>query len=126
MNNIIHLLVGSDDQSEERNADDIKRYLPRQLGDLQSAVKSCLTKSQEMHDGFSNLLDLAMEVHESCTATQGSNEAHIRDATMRQKVLREQKLAETEVKELRKKQSEQAQQAYKEVRDVARLHGVLY
>lgn len=46
-----------------------------------------------MDDGFTNLLNLAMEIHESCTATQGDNESKIKDAEMRKTILAAQQTA---------------------------------
>ncbi|KAG8994957.1 hypothetical protein FRB95_005059 [Tulasnella sp. JGI-2019a] len=117
LNNIIQLLVGTDGNTEKQNNDDIKRYLPSQLSQLQTAVQSCLTKAQEMDTDFAQLLDLTMEIHESCTATQGDNESKLKDATMRQSILDAQKKAAEEAKTLEKEHLEEAKKSFTDAQD---------
>ncbi|KAG9031262.1 hypothetical protein FRB95_002902 [Tulasnella sp. JGI-2019a] len=117
VNNIIQLLVGTDGNTDSQNNDDIKRYLPSQLSQLQAAVASCLTKAQEMDSNFAQLLDLTMEIHESCTATQGDNESKLKDATMRQAILAAQKTAAEESKTLEKQHLDDAKKSFTDAQD---------
>ncbi|KAG8883922.1 hypothetical protein FRB97_005596 [Tulasnella sp. 331] len=117
VNNIINLLVGTDGNTDAQNNDDLRRYLPSQLSQLQSAVGTCLSKAQEMDDAFATLLDLTMEIHESCTATQGDNESKLKDATMRQAILDAQKKAAEEAKALEKTHLEEAKKSFDDAQD---------
>lgn len=117
VNNIVQLLVGTDGNTDAQNAQDIKRYLPDQLSQLQTAVTTCLEKAQDMDSAFGDLLSLTMEIHESCTATQGSNEALLKDAAMRQAILDSQKKAADDSKELEKQHLEEAKKSFDDVGD---------
>lgn len=117
VNNIVQLLVGTDGNTEKQNNDDIKRYLPSQLSQLQTAVGSCLTKAQEMDSNFTQLLNLTMEIHESCTATRGENEAKLKDAQMRQAILDAQKKAAEEAKVMEKDHLEEAKKSFTDAQE---------
>lgn len=113
----VGLLEGTDGNDDRQNADDIKRYLPSQLSQLQSAVSSCLTQAQQLDDQFADLLNLTMEIHESCTATKGTNQALTRDAEMRTAILALQKNAVNESKDLDKSLSAEATKTFNDVSD---------
>jgi len=72
VNNIVGLLSGEGSSSEAEMNANIKTFLPRQISQLQKAVTTCLQKAQETDTIFHDLLNLTMEIHESCTATQGT------------------------------------------------------
>lgn len=71
VNNIVELLVGHPDNTPRQNEQAIERYLPGQIQSLSKTVQACLEKTKETDRVFNQLLELTMEVHEACTATQG-------------------------------------------------------
>ncbi|EJD37879.1 hypothetical protein AURDEDRAFT_154225 [Auricularia subglabra TFB-10046 SS5] len=95
VNNIVGLLAGTQAESQQEADDDIRRYLPRQVSQLQTAVRMCLRKAEETDRMFEELLDLTMELHESCTATQGTNEAKLADAAMQAKKISQEQVEQS-------------------------------
>ena len=73
VNNIVELLVGKEDNTPRQNELAIERHLPNQILSLSKTVQACLEKAKETDHVFSELLELTMEIHESCTATQGTS-----------------------------------------------------
>lgn len=112
VNNIVGLLAGTHATSQEEANGDIQRFLPRQVAQLQTAVRLCLHKAQETDHMFEELRDLTMELHESCTATQGTNEARLADAAMRQSILESQRAAVEEAKVLSQQQVDQSRESF--------------
>lgn len=73
VNNIVQLLVGHPDNTPRQNDRAIERYLPGQIQSLSKTVQACLEKTKETDRVFNQLLELTMEIHEACTATQGTS-----------------------------------------------------
>ena len=71
VNNIVELLVGHPDNTPHQNEQIIERHLPNQIQSLSRTVQACLDKAKETDRVFNQLLELTMEIHEACTATQG-------------------------------------------------------
>ncbi len=71
VNNIVQLLVAHPDNTACQNEQAIERYLPGQIQSLSRTVEACLEKTKETDRVFNQLLELTMEIHEACTATQG-------------------------------------------------------
>ncbi|KAI0644313.1 hypothetical protein C8Q79DRAFT_140560 [Trametes meyenii] len=112
VNNIVQLLVGDERNTARENDLAIQRYLPNQINSLSQTIKACLNKAKETDDTFHQLLELTMEIHESCTATQGENEMRIREANLRQKILDEQKRAAEEMKRLSAEHAKEAREEF--------------
>ncbi|KAI0699639.1 hypothetical protein C8T65DRAFT_709898 [Cerioporus squamosus] len=83
VNNIVGLLIGHEDNTPRQNELALERHLPNQIASLSKTVQACLDKAKETDDVFGQLLELTMEIHESCTATQGDNEGRNREADVR-------------------------------------------
>ena len=73
VNNIVQLLVGHDDNTPRQNEMAIQRHLPNQISALSRTIQACLAKAKETDIVFNQLLELIMEIHESCAATQGTS-----------------------------------------------------
>jgi len=71
INNIVSLLAGADCTSQEEANANIRAFLPSHVSRLQKTVDLCLQKAQDTDTIFNDLLNLTLEVHESCTATHG-------------------------------------------------------
>ena len=71
VNNIVELLVGSEDNTPQQNERAIERHLPNQIRALSSTIDACLVKAQETDRVFGELLELTMEVQTACTVTRG-------------------------------------------------------
>jgi len=68
---IVALLAGVGCTSQEEANANIRTFLPSHVSRLQKTVDLCLQKTQDTDTIFDDLLNLTLEVHESCTATHG-------------------------------------------------------
>ncbi|RPD58003.1 hypothetical protein L226DRAFT_490578, partial [Lentinus tigrinus ALCF2SS1-7] len=100
VNNIVQLLVGHEENTPRQNELAIERHLPNQIASLSKTVQACLEKAKETDQVFSQLLELTMEIHESCTATQGDNEDRVLEANVRKKWLEQEKSAVEDMKQI--------------------------
>lgn len=73
VNNIVQLLVGDEDNTPRQNELAVERHLPNQIAALSKTIQACLEKAKETDTVFNQLLELTMEIHESCAATQGTH-----------------------------------------------------
>ena len=71
VNEIIQLLVGHKSNTPEQNDMAVQRHLPLHVDSLRNSIKVCLDKAESTHNAFHDLLNLTMEIHASCVATQG-------------------------------------------------------
>ncbi|KZV91894.1 hypothetical protein EXIGLDRAFT_836796 [Exidia glandulosa HHB12029] len=118
VNNIINLLSGALAGSEEEMNNDIKRYLPSQISQLQSSIQLCLSKAQETDTMFQDLLNLTMEINESCSATKGSYDITVRDAEVKKQVLAAQQASAQKQQEIAQEDKKAAQEAYQKAQDM--------
>ncbi|TBU23615.1 hypothetical protein BD311DRAFT_768173 [Dichomitus squalens] len=112
VNNIVQLLVGHPDNTARENEQAIERYLPNQINSLSRTVEACLEKAKETDRVFNQLLELTMEIHEACTATQGYNESRIREAELRKAFLAKEQEAAEEMKRIGEDAVKQAREDY--------------
>ncbi|KAI0644338.1 hypothetical protein C8Q79DRAFT_141228 [Trametes meyenii] len=112
VNNIVQLLIGDERNTARENERAIERHLPNQIRSLSVTIKACLDKAKETDETFRQLLELTMEIHESCTATQGRNKRKIDKANLRQKILAEEKRAVVEMKQLSAEKAKEARDEF--------------
>ncbi|KAI0793599.1 hypothetical protein C8Q74DRAFT_1314667 [Fomes fomentarius] len=112
VNNIVQLLVGDEDNTPRQNEIAVERHLPNQIAALSKTIQACLEKAKETDTVFNQLLELTMEIHESCAATQGENEERVREAELRKAFLAKQEEAAKEMKSLSKDAAEQAREKF--------------
>ncbi|KAI0761392.1 hypothetical protein BD413DRAFT_666104 [Trametes elegans] len=112
VNNIVQLLVGDERNTPRQNDVALERHLPGQIRGLGETIQACLEKAKETDEVFHKLLELTMEIHESCTAAQGANERNLFEADLRTTILNEQKRATEEMKKISSEQAQQAREEY--------------
>ncbi|KAI0666903.1 hypothetical protein C8Q78DRAFT_1082786 [Trametes maxima] len=112
VNNIVQLLMGDERNTARENERAIERHLPNQIRSLSMTIKACLDKSKETDETFRQLLELTMEIQESCTATQGRNKMKIDKANLRKKILDEEKRAVAEMKQLSAEKAKEARDEF--------------
>ena len=131
VNNIVQLLVGHEDNTPQQNDRAIERHLPNQIESLSNTIKACLQKAKETDQTFNDLLALTMEIHESCTATQGAstsllkkaqpgdqrsptgeNEGKIREVDLRKAFLAKEEEATEEMKRISEETLQKAREEF--------------
>ncbi|KAI0742067.1 hypothetical protein C8Q80DRAFT_1110850 [Daedaleopsis nitida] len=112
VNNIIQLLVGHEGNTPRENDLAIERHLPNQINALSRTIQACLDKAQETDNVFNGLLELTMEIHEACTATQEKNDSRVREAKQRQEILAREKEAAEKMREISQEVSKQAREDF--------------
>nr|VWO97729.1 Non-specific serine/threonine protein kinase (EC [Ganoderma boninense] len=112
VNNIVQLLVGHPDNTSRQNEQAIEKYLPGQIQSLSRTVQACLEKTKETDRVFNQLLELTMEIHEACTATQGRTEGRLREANLRKAFLAKEQEAVEEMKRIGEEATKKAHEDY--------------